>query len=121
MVVTVVSNLTFVPVFGSVGGAIALLVSYSLMLLMSIYYSRRIVQIRWPMVTLVRCAIAVCVVFAVVWATQQFLVLSSLILLALAMTGWMLVYLLVLYASGEIKNEVHYLWKRLFRQGRANI
>jgi O-antigen/teichoic acid export membrane protein len=48
-VLSVVSNLTLVPIFGSVGSAIALLVSYSLMLLMSIYHIKKTARIKLPM------------------------------------------------------------------------
>lgn len=120
-ILSIVLNLILIPLYGNLGGALTLLLSYSLMFIMSIYYGNRIMRIKWPIVTIARCLTATVVVLVVAWATQQFLVLSSLILLVLAMTAWMLVYLIVLYASGEIKNEVNYLWKRLFRQGLKNI
>ena len=120
-ILSVVLNLILIPLYGSLGGALTLLLSYSLMFIMSIYYGNRIMRIQWPIVTIARCLMATVVVLVVAWATQQFLELSSLISLGLAMTAWMLVYLIVLYTSGEIKNEVNYLWKRFFRQGRKNI
>lgn len=112
-ILSVVLNLTLVPLFGGLGSAIALLVSYSLMLLMSIYYSRKIVRIEWPMATLFRCIVAAAVVLVVAWITRQIVDLSSLMILGLAMAGWTLVYVLVLYVSGEIRKEVNYLWNRV--------
>ncbi|MBW8040390.1 MAG: oligosaccharide flippase family protein [Planctomycetes bacterium] len=113
-ILSIVLNLILIPLYGSLGGALTLLLSYSLMLIMSIYYSRRIVRIKWPVVTIARCLMATVVVLVVAWVTRQFLVLNSLVVLGLVMTGWMLVYLLVLYVSGEIKGEVDYL-RKFFR------
>jgi len=93
---SIVLNLVLVPAYGSVGSALALLLSYSLMLLMSIYFSKQIVRIKWPAATIGRCMMALAVVLAIAWITRCFLELSSLALLGLAMTGWMLVYGLVL-------------------------
>ena len=114
---SVVLNLILVPIYGNLGSALALLLSYSLMFVMSIYYSKQIVRIQWPVVTIARCLMATAVVLVVAWVARKFLVLNSLMLLVFAMTGWMLVYLVVLYASGEIKNEVNYL-RKCFSKGK---
>lgn len=116
-ILSVVLNLTLVPLFGGVGSAITLLVSYSLMLLMSIYYSRKTVQIKWPMATLLRCIVAAGVVLVVAWITRQIVGLSSLMILGLAMVAWAMVYMLILYASGEIRKEVNYLSRRVINIG----
>jgi hypothetical protein len=34
-------------------------------------------------------------------------------ILGLAMACWTIMYVLILYASGEIRKEVDYLWRRI--------
>lgn len=114
-ILSVVFNFILVPMYGSLGSAVTLLISYSSMLLMSIYYGRQIVQIKWPKVTMLHCAIGVICVFVAIFITMKFMRLDSLPVFVLSIVVWVFVYLVALYVLGEIKGEVRYVCRYFLR------
>jgi len=95
-------NIIFVPRYGYVAAAITTLVCYALLAGFMVVVSQREFAWHFPWGTLTRSALASAVMAAAVYPIGQGLTRSSLVNLGAGITVGISVYVLVLFASGEL-------------------
>ncbi len=119
--VGLVANVLLLPRLGIVGSGWALLAAYGTMLLCSVVLSMRLLGVGcWPVRATLRAmgaAVAACLAAMLLMQVVQRATVAGVATIAVATAA---VYGLMLYATGEIRPEVHHVLRRLrtLRSGR---
>lgn len=118
--VNVGANFLLIPQLGITGSGIALLVSYGVTLVVSIAMSRKLNAGCWPLASTLRATAVAVVVGAAGWLVVRQARLESMSAIAVAAVMAMIVCVAGLYVSGEIRAEVHQVFREVRRRLRRS-
>jgi peptidoglycan biosynthesis protein MviN/MurJ (putative lipid II flippase) len=103
--INIISNILLVPIYGIIGTALSNAISYTLYLILSLLVSRR--YLRW---SIQKRSLLNILMSSLIMGAFLFLIKSqfavSLINLFLLIAAGGIIYIFVLYISGEIRNEL---------------
>lgn len=103
-IINIILNIILIPDYGYFAAAITTLISYVVLLVSIILFSRGFLMWKFPYKTLLRVTICSAVMGFVVYLINARLEYSALSLVILVILG-MLIYAAILYIIGEVKDE----------------
>ena len=106
----IIINLIIVPKYGFVGAGLSSCISYSIYLLLSIYFSNKYLAWDCPTKTIANVVFSSILMGVILYAVKSYLIIPSFIIaLPIYISLGFILYLLLLYLSGEIKSELRFI------------